>query len=360
MIHTKEAHLSVREDQLQFLRFIAFLNIYIHHTVSWEVISYPSWNAALLPVSFFFMLSGVLCGYRASQKNCKLTPASIFQDMKHKVKKVYGLHLITNLFMACSIDLLILVKDFRSVETVAYIKQLLRNLLLIQSWFSEGFFEFNGATWYLSTLMFLYLFNIPLTLIIQKVDKNNHRQGICIFAILLSFVLTAIYSWFTNTDQIHFLQYIFPPARLGQYICGVFLGYLIYTVKPKIPEGNNMRILFSVAELGVLFFWILSLKHSFSWHNRLVDWFVPNILLIGIFLLGRGLLSSLFRFKPLVRLGDITLECFLIHQVVLHLFRNIGSMEPNTALEKLFCSGFCLMLTLVTSFYINNLQKVKR
>ena len=46
---------GTRADQLQFLRFLAFLNVYICHAESWLFFKYPASHCAAAAVSFFFI-----------------------------------------------------------------------------------------------------------------------------------------------------------------------------------------------------------------------------------------------------------------------------------------------------------------
>ena len=49
-VHLREnAVKSKRAEQLQFLRFLAFLNIFIYHSDQWNVYGYPSAMQAPMP-----------------------------------------------------------------------------------------------------------------------------------------------------------------------------------------------------------------------------------------------------------------------------------------------------------------------
>lgn len=49
-----------REDQLQFLRFWAFFNVFVCHGEQWMFFKYPTSHCSTAAVSFFFMLSGLV------------------------------------------------------------------------------------------------------------------------------------------------------------------------------------------------------------------------------------------------------------------------------------------------------------
>ena len=62
------SQVPARQEQLQFLRFLAFLNIFITHAEQWLFFPYRSSHCANAAVSFFFMLSGMVAGYSFVRK----------------------------------------------------------------------------------------------------------------------------------------------------------------------------------------------------------------------------------------------------------------------------------------------------
>ena len=344
-----------REDQIQFLRFVMFLFVFILHMNMPEV--YPTWNAAVSAVSFFFMLSGALCGYYAIEKNCHLSVKNIVSDTFRKAKKQYGLYFITTIFAVFWSELPALVVNFDFAGMKQPLLQLCRNFLMIQSWFPDGYFSYNGVGWYLSTLMFLYLLNLPLTALLKKINSMPHRGWISIIAMALCVAVTAVYSYVTNNEEVHFWQYIFPPARIGQYVFAAFLGYFIRSVKPKIRDGRTMWWTFTALEIGTVLFWLVSLYLTpISWRIRLLDGFVPNMLLLGVFLTGKGGISQLFRGKLFVKLGNLSADCYLLHQIVIHLFFTLSGVAPQGKIARLLCMGFCLWFTVMVAFYLDRIK----
>lgn len=341
-----------REDQIQFLRFIMFFFVFSFHAGLWGVYHYPDWNGAVSAVSFFFMLSGALCGFYAKEKKCELTVKNIASDVFRKAKKLYGLYFLTTVFSIFGSEIPDLIVSYRFSELKEPVFQLVRNLLMIQSWFPTGTFSYNGVCWYLSTLMFLYTLNLPLTVLLQKLGVMPRHKLISIIGMALCFGLTVIYSYYTDVEEIHFWQYAFPPARIGQYVFGALLGFYIRSIKDKICEGRLTWLFFTVAEIGTLLFWVFSLYHSpLSWTNRLVDWFLPNMLLLGIFLIGKGGLSQLFRKKVFIKLGNMSASCYLTHQIIHFLFVTLSGIAMESRLEYLVCVVFSFLFTVAFSFF---------
>lgn len=346
---------KTREDQIQFLRFIMFLFVCFFHTGMWGAFRYPDSNGAVSAVSFFFMLSGTLCGFYARDKQCEFSVKNITADVFRRGRKLYGLYFITTIFAIFWSDLPAMILSGRFSEVKQSLFQLGCHLLMIQSWFPQGYFSYNGISWYLSSLMFLYLLNLPLTALLKKIDSMPKRKWISIGGMVICFGLTTIYSYFSYTENAVFWHYIFPPARIGQYIFGAFLGYYIRSVKDRVYDGRMKLFFFTVTEIGALLFWLVSLYlcPMDSWHLRLVDWFLPNMLLLGIFFIGKGGVSRLFRMKGFVKLGNVSADCYLIHLIVYNLFIALSGVTPVSRLDNLLCVGFPLCFTLLLAFYFN-------
>ena len=278
--------------------------------------------------------------------------------MWEKISKVFFLHFLTTIFATFFTDLPRLLIDGDFAAAFGPLKQLLVNLLMLQSWFPIAYLNYNGVSWFLSTIMFLYLFNLPLCALLNKIKDSKHRNWIFGTIILLCTALTCGYSYITYSGNIHFMQYIFPPARLGQYIIGMVLGFWLRIAKDSFTSCKSKTVFFTIAEVAVLAFWIASLFLSNeSWRNRLVDWIAPNVLLIGVFIMGQGLVSRLFCFKPLVRLGDVSFECYLIHQVVIFAFTRLSNVSPNSNAANLGCIFICLCFTVLLALFLNKAPK---
>ena len=340
-----------RESQLQFLRFLAFLNVFVLHISSWRTDGYPAWNGAVSAVTFFVMLSGILAGYSSYGKKVELSLGAIGKDIRKKFRKVYPLHVITTFCGLIYVGLPAqLMYDLSNCADELI--QLARNLLLIQSWFPVGYMSYNDVSWYLSTLFFLYLLNIPLQALLCAVGKKQRHNGIFTAMMLVLLLATAGYSYLTYTSgyvtDVHFWQYVFPPARIGQYFIGMIAGYMLRERKERgLPRKTA---LFTIAEVLSLGLWVCALLTGESWYSRLVWWIFPNLLVLVVFLLGQGWVSKLFRFSPLVRLGDVSFECYLVHACVLDA---LAGMEPFTDWGRLVCIGISLGFTLLLAFYLH-------
>ena len=146
-------------------------------------------------------------------------------------------------------------------------------------------------------------------------------------------------------------QYIVPPARLREYIIGICISNIIYLFENKNYKyfSNEFKgILCSLLEIGSIMLWICNMYLPMEyWEYRIVHWIIPNIVLIAIFIHGKGIISNLFRKKVLVYLGDISFECFLIHQIVIYFYKQSIDVDATEIVGRLFSIIFCLILTIM-------------
>ncbi len=139
LMERKETTVSLtaapRAQQLQFLRFLAFFNVYIAHAEVWLFFAYPSANCSTAAVSFFFILGGLVTGYSAYGKEIRLTIVEYGRSVWKKVKKIYPLYFITMLIPVIYSNV---PEELAAGHFDGQVLQLLKNLLMIQSWFPEG------------------------------------------------------------------------------------------------------------------------------------------------------------------------------------------------------------------------------
>ncbi len=345
-----QAEAPARAQQLQFLRFLAFLNIFISHGEVWNFFGYPATSSAAFAVSFFFSLSGLVTGYSAYGRRTDLSVSVVGKHMWKKIKKVYPLYVLTMTIplLHSTLPELIAVRDMEAVA--GEVELLVRNLLLVQSWFQEGYFHLNGVGWFLSTLLFLNLFDLPGLFFLKKTEDSKYRNwllpgmlaGVCLLAVL--------YCGLTRHLRLSYWHYIFPPARLGEYMAGMILGYGIRGFWPKIQMVCKKNWFFTGWEAACLILWACYLYFWGSyWTHHSVHWLLPNLLLLAAFTMGRGEISRLFRWKPLVWLGDISFECFLVHQLFVVRYDIVHSVSSVTSLDQMLAFFYCLGMTILAS-----------
>lgn len=341
-----------RALQLQFLRFLAFMNIFLHHSEEWNFLGYPVQHAGAFAVSFFFMLSGLVTGWSAFGKNTPLTFSNVCVAWWKRARKIYPLYVLTILLalLPSGFPELVAERDWLELRTMG--KQLGANLLMLQSWpsfyFGNSGYTFNGEIWFLSSLSFLWLFNVLGEWILQKIEKSRGRYVILGTVFCGLMVATVCYCRMTQNLDMTYWHYVFPPARLGEYLGGMVLGFSIRSFLLRWDKRRQWRAVFTVLEVAALAFWGWSLRRAGNyWMNHIVAWLIPNTFLLAVFTFGGGWISEIFRTKPLVHLGDISFECYMLHQMIIIRYISYHFMESWGMLDQVVASCFCLTLSIL-------------
>lgn len=337
-----------RADQLQFFRFISFFFIFILHANAYNIFGIVSANTAAMAVSFFFILSGFTTAYSHYGDECsKPSCSSIIKYIRKKLSKMYPLYLWTLLYAVIysGIPMQIATWNF---EDNTELWQLLRNLFLVQSWKGSNYFAFNGVGWFLSSVMFLYILVPPALYVLDSVRRCKHPYIIYTGIFIALIAMVTGYSYCIRNLNTEFWGYVFPPARMGEFFAGMVLAQFVRGLEPKLYsiKLNNSLVLVlgTILELCVLFYWF-GVTYRFptgGWKYRIVQWLLPNFIVLFTFSFGVGLLSSLFRRKFLVRLGDISFECFLLHPLLI--FSGIENISKRGSLFAILLMLICIIL----------------
>ena len=204
---------------LQFLRFLAFLLVFLFHSAHFDFLYNPGGGGAASAVSFFILLSGFLAGYACITQNISCNFRESLQYVLKKVKKFYPLYIITTAItlLYSGLKTYILIGDWSAAG--ALLIQLLKNIFLIQSWFPDGYFSFNSPSWFLSTMMLLYLCKTPFAYGIHKLALKKYGGYILtgLFFFLGTLFFLYCHAIGHSNYNPEFYLYIFPPARVLEF-----------------------------------------------------------------------------------------------------------------------------------------------
>lgn len=305
-------------------------------------------------VSFFFILSGLLTGFSAYNKDEKYSIKYFFTYMFKKIKEYYPLFFFTTMFTVIYSGIPILVANHDFVTLKIYVVELVKNLCLLQSWFPNNICMFNTVGWFLSTIMFLKVFNIPAILLLNKINRNKRKHIILSVLFCFLFLATVIWCYCLQNKDMNFWEYTFPPSRMGEYFMGMILGYSGQPILTRIKECKLNKMIFTFLEIFSLVIWIYNMYGTIEpWKLRIVHWLIPNFLVLYVFFAGKGAISAVFKRKLLITLGDISFECWLIHQIMIIVYSNMSGVNTVTKLGNLFSSVFCLGLTIGLSYLVS-------
>lgn len=335
-------------NSIQFIRIFAFLNVFLLHAGAYRVTSFQE-NAAWA-VSFFIMISGFLYGYQY-YRDSNLKISSTIRFFVSKLFKVYPLYFLMTLLMFPFSEVFRVGRE----PVLSYVfKKIFYNLFLIQSFHFDRKinYAFTGVGWFLSTFMFLMLLTIPLICLLKKFV---HKKAHILFILLLCFLSSMIYT--EGIQMIHaeasYFAYIFPFARLFEYVSGILLGFYCSAEKIIVPKLSK-KIVFTFLELGifVVLIFLFTFSERFPYFNSAVLWILPNLVLIYIFSKEYGFLSKIFALPFFTRLGSLTFDAYLIHEVLLMYVYIVPSINVGIRrCEKLGILLFCLFMSFLFAEY---------
>lgn len=313
-----EVHGKIKS--LQGLRAILIFLIFVVHTSMIGNISsanviykYLASGGGKEGVAFFFVLSGFVEALH--HRDLKLNFSNTKNILKAKLCKIYGIHLF---FLLITVPTNIGV--IKNNPTKAGFKFVM-NLFLMQSWFPDEqiWLGYNSVSWFLSTLMFLALFIIPLNRIANRIEKTNKQTNIycCIIATFLLTQFLIAYGVGKNCDNLNYWLYAFPPARIADYAVGFFLGRLFTNEELLIEIGKHKATFFETISIVVLIGYML-LFPSVPEAYRQSSIYLPGALIVVfVFALNKGIVSKWFSGSIMVYLGDGAFYYMMSHQVVM-------------------------------------------
>lgn len=208
---------------LQALRVVAFIMIFLHHSYDQQHVFTPDFG--MRAVETFFVLSGFLMMYHYWKNPYKVLEATLLGCCKlgwKKVKKFYLLHLLTFFFAAIWVVHALYKNGFPEVDVYRTIASAGLNLLLLQSWFNFSAWEFNGLSWFLSTLMACYFMTPYILHFLERLVTIKNK----VYLFLLVLIVKGILDWyFTGPwDSIRFFLYVNPLYRFWDYFAGCIAG----------------------------------------------------------------------------------------------------------------------------------------
>lgn len=298
-------------------------------------------------VTFFFMLSGFLVAYkRTAIESCK-------DFYWRRIKRIFPLHWLALAAM--------IVLDLALIHKFNYGWDLPLHVLLLQSWVpSEAvFYNYSIHSWFLSSLMFCVIAT-PLLL------KFVNRIGIKVaWIVVLAACVALAASLLVVNDQWRSYFYVCPATRLVDYALGIMLGA---TLRERIMPSSISMARASVNEivpLAVLAIFVALHASGSTITERLetsVLWWLPVSMLIVMCTIlngNEGLIGKILCLKPLLWLGGISFEVYILQKLVNNLFvYAIAPLFGHFGVLIYDYSFACtLPLLILTAWLVNRLMK---
>lgn len=345
-----------RADQIQFFRFICFVMIFLWHAQAWQIKYLPANIGAQTGVYFFFLLTGAISSYSLASKDVAPTKKNIIEYVKRKLIKIYPLYFLTNLITYLYNGGQEFVSTHNIKMFIFMLVAFIITSLMLQTWLFVPFIC-NSVGWYVATMMWLSIVNIPFTNW-AKSKRNQKNPILRMSAIIgLAIVYLALVALSQLVIPIPFGATIYqtPIFCLGFHIIGLALGEILLILKINYPEWALQVKKFTAIEAIVLLIWlvIIFIPGDMS-AVPLAMGVLFDMLLILVYMLGYGNISVLLRAKPLVFLGDISFECYIIHQIVIKIYANINGGEGFGLISRAYALAVCLTITVALAWFTSN------
>lgn len=331
---------------LQGLRVISMLIIFIWHC------GYSNFKAGI-PVTFFFILSGFLSYITYKNKKEESIVIASIDYCKIKLKRIYPIHLITFL-ISVPLRIKIILNNFGKEIIV-----MITHLLLIQSIIpiTHFYFNYNESAWYVSTLMFCYLFTQILVKMINKIQNMNKNLFKSIFLLLVTLVVqTVLYKVFNNTKLSQWFLYISPFYRILDYFMGMLVGFIWINTRKDINFNKNIMTIFEIFILSVI---------SINYIPSINIYCEVNIalLLVGVFVfsLEGGLLSKILSNRIFIYFADFSFEFFLVHMPIIIICGKVSEiLGVRTLIGRGGTVSISFIITVVLAKILNNYVTKKK
>lgn len=314
---------------LQSLRFFGFIFVFCIHIKEFLPFEIPDLGAR--GVEFFFVLSGFTMAYNYCKKDIKCSLKECFKFSYIRAKKFYLLHIITFI-----LAFLLIISNNKL--NIILIGKAVLNIILVQSWIPSIKFSFNGVSWFLSALLFCYFMTPAIFYVIKKIKKNFILMVLLIFFKIL---YETIYSKYINID-IGYFFHVFPLYQLTQYMLGCIIGTIFVDEEEEIKKQSSKFT--SILQIIAIIFYLMAviIGNQALWQRYMYVFFV--MFLIYILAIETGIVYKILSNRILLHLGNISLELFMFHQIILrYIIRIFGKTNG------MFVVSFTIIVTIIVS-----------
>ena len=313
-------------NQIQALRGIAFLGVFLSHTgLKWFGAA-GHWG-----VSVFLVLSGFLM-FVSYSGNSRIERISIRDNIAfswRKIQRLYPLHICTMVAMM----LFAFIGGAQTPWKLLILKVGI-NVAMLQEWLPIKNVSINGVSWYLAAAALCY-FIFPFVLNFISKIRNRATVTYMIVGIYFAQIISSyLLSFLPNvnggniflSNMSEWAIYFFPPMRVLDFLIGCCAGCL-YINRDQSRQLQKKIELFVVAEIVLAnFFCVMYETHitnvmgeangSYLWWTYSIPFTLSSAVLIYLLMNKQSTLGNVITNRITVLLGDISGVAFLIHYVV--------------------------------------------
>lgn len=288
-------------------------------------------------VSLFFVLSGFILAYNYREFS-NISEYLLFY--KARFARIWPLHISCILIMVLIVPKNMIYANF---------KLLIENLLLIQGWIPirNTNLSVNGVAWSISTEFFFYL---CFPFIIKYIRKYWPIILIVIFGLLVAMISISNFYHLSNDSSLPGVSnfstiYVSPLSRIFEFYIGVSTLYLFNWTKKlfaDIEKWKSTFLEFIAVILAIFSMWFTpKIAYTYELNAAIGQpyemWMKSSgsvfafALLIYIFALQNGKITSFLSTRIFIILGEISFATYLIHTIILNFFssRNLHQLIPS-------------------------------
>ncbi len=345
-----------RYDVISGLKFFYILTIFLSHlnvillTDFWKKI-YVYISSGAYGVSFFFVVSGFFMYLNYYDRFGELNKKKIFIYLEKKIKKLYPMYAITMLvFIIMELRDILISGAFTWEYMKDFIFRVLLSTVMLQALSIKTTVSqtFNGAAWFLSCLMIIYVATPFIFWLLQKVKDKIISNGILLFAICFSLCAYFNYLW---------MKY---PQESGIFYCSVYtrvFHYLLGVSVGMIFKNNTLSVgkrFFDICEA------VLIIINLYAWLIRkwgIVSSYTMQLLAAAItvfvFAFEKGFISRLIKNSNIGKLESMYFNFYLLHYMVISMISRyyIPKVVYMTNMHMLLLCIFALGLSCMLSYF---------
>lgn len=297
---------------METARFLFIVFIYISHCIS-ESDRTPFDFGGESGVAFFFVLSGFVLSLGYGQRVADGT-FSTGRFMLSHVSRFYPLHLLT---MAVTMAL-----DARLGQTYS-MAQIVPNVFLVHTWFASDYYIHvaNGVSWFLCDIIFFYTVFACLYRLLMRLRVGT----LCLLALVLVAAYVPLALSVPDKD-VNSILYAYPLLRaidfsLGIVLCRFWRSECSERIAERVRKmgvaGATCVELSMVAVLVAA--WAVYESTCTQLRCALLFWPVMPLVVYVLALVdgAKGCISRLFRWPPMMWLGRISFEFYLVHLIMM-------------------------------------------
>lgn len=315
-----------RINSLTGLRACAMLTIFCSHLSYLAETPYQGLYSYVrngrFGVNFFLVLSGFVIALGYSNKLNINNRSKDVSFIKKRISKVYTPYLITLLL---AIPLYIIKTVYgEGLNVKLLINRLIINAAMIQSIipFDKYSTSINGVSWFISTIFIIYLLTPDIIRLNNKAAKNFTllKQVFLVFVVL--FFNCCVYMVIRQIEYVRFANrglsiiYISPLIRIFPFLLGI-VAYNIYYLQGDFRIENSSFI--EILGIALFFLWwaIADKTGCPTVITECTDMLVSMLVILIFVFSNRGIVSRLLSKKKMLYLGNISLDFYLVHYLVI-------------------------------------------